>query len=122
MTQILLPFMVFPLFAVMSRIDRAYLQAAANLGASPARAFVRIFFPLSLPGLGASMVLAFNLSLGFYITPAILGGGRVPMVANMMDLLINQFARWQMAAVVSVALLLVTLLFYGIYQWLRERS
>jgi len=46
----------------------------------------------------------------------------VPMVANMMDLLINQFARWQMAAVVSVALLLVTLLFYGIYQWLRERS
>ena len=48
--------------------------------------------------------------------------GRVPMVANMMDLLINQFARWQMAAVVSVALLLVTLLFYGIYQWLRERS
>lgn len=122
MVNVLLPFFVLPLYAAMRRIDRRLLDMAESLGASRLESFWRVFFPLSLPGLGASMVLAFILSLGFFITPAILGGGRVPMVANMMDLLINQFARWQMAAVVSVALLLVTLLFYGIYQWLRERS
>ena len=122
MVNVLLPFFVLPLYAAMRRIDRRLLDMAESLGASRLESFWRVFFPLSLPGLGASMVLAFILSLGFYITPAILGGGRVPMVANMMDLLINQFARWPMAAVVSVALLLVTLLFYGIYQWLRERS
>jgi putative spermidine/putrescine transport system permease protein len=122
MVNVLLPFFVLPLYAAMRRIDRRLLDMAESLGASRTETFWRVFFPLSLPGLGASMVLAFILSLGFYITPAILGGGRVPMVANMMDLLINQFARWQMAAVISVALLLVTLLFYGLYQWLRERS
>jgi putative spermidine/putrescine transport system permease protein len=122
MVNVLLPFFVLPLYAAMRRIDRRLLDMAESLGASPTETFWRVFFPLSLPALGASMVLAFILSLGFYITPAILGGGRVPMVANMMDLLINQFARWQMAAVISVALLLVTLLFYGVYQWLRERS
>ena len=122
MMNVLLPFFVLPLYASMRRIDRRLLDMAESLGASRLESFWRVFFPLSLPGLGASMVLAFILSLGFFITPAILGGGRVPMVANMMDLLINQFARWPMAAVVSVALLLVTLLFYGIYQWLRERS
>ena len=122
MVNVLLPFFVLPLYAAMRRIDRRLLDMAESLGASRLEAFWRVFFPLSLPGLGASMVLAFILSLGFYITPAILGGGRVPMVANMMDMLINQFARWQMAAVISVALLLVTLIFYGIYQWLRERS
>ena len=75
-----------------------------------------------LPALGAGMVLVFILSLGFYITPAILGGGKVPMIANMLDLLINRFGRWELAAVNSVVLLTITLAFFGIYQWLREKA
>ena len=121
MTNVLLPFLVLPLYASMRRIDERLLQVAATLGASRAAIFWRVFFPLTLPSLGAGMVLVFILSLGFYITPAILGGGRVPMIANMLDLLINRFGRWEMAAVNSVVLLLMTLAFFGFYQWLREK-
>ena len=80
-----------------------------------------MFFPLTCPALAASAILVFILSLGFYITPAVLGGGKVPLIANMMDLLINRFARWEIAAVVSVVLMAMTLSLYAIYQWLRER-
>lgn len=121
MTNVLLPFLVLPLYAAMVRIDRRLLQVAETLGAGPTRIFWQIFFPLTLPTLAASAVFVFILSLGFYITPAVLGGGRVPLVANMMDLLVNRFARWEMAAVVSVVLMAVTLSLYGVYQWLRER-
>ena len=86
------------------------------------RIFWQVFFPLTLPTLVASAILVFILSLGFYITPAVLGGGKVPMVANMMDLLINRFARWEVAAVVSIVLMAVTLSLYAVYQWLRERA
>jgi ABC-type spermidine/putrescine transport system permease subunit I len=122
MTNVLLPFLVLPLFASMRRIDGRLLQVAETLGASRLEIFWRVFFPLALPALAASMVLVFILSLGFYITPAILGGGRVPMIANMMDLLINKFARWEMAAVNSVVLLVATLSFFALYQWLREKA
>ena len=122
MTNVLLPFLVLPVFASMRRIDPRLLQVAETLGASRTEIFWLVFFPLTLPALGASMALVFILSLGFYITPAILGGGRVPMVANMMDLLINKFARWEIAAVNSVVLLVATLALYGLYQWLRGKS
>lgn len=122
MINVLLPFLVLPLYATMRGIDERLLQVAATLGASRTEIFWRVFFPLTAPALGASMILVFILSLGFYITPAILGGGRVPLIANMMDLLINKFARWEMAAVNSVMLLAFTLAFYGIYQRLRERT
>lgn len=121
MLNVLLPYLVLPLYAAMRRVDPRLLQAAATLGATPGQVFRRVFFPLTLPALAASMVLVFILSLGFFVTPAILGGGRVPMIANMMDLLINRFSRWEMAAVNAVVLLLLTLLLYGIYQWLREK-
>jgi len=122
MVNVLLPFLVLPLFAAMLKVDRRLLQVAATLGASEAAVFRRVFFPVTLPALMAGMVLVFILSLGFYITPAILGGGKVPMIANMMDLMVNRFSRWEMAATVSMLLLLLTLAFYGIYQWLRARS
>ena len=73
MTQILLPFMVLPLFTTMARIDPELTKAAANLGASPTRAFLRVFLPLSIPGVLAGSLLVFVLALGFYITPALLG-------------------------------------------------
>ena len=73
MTQILLPFMVLPIFTVMARIDPELTKAAANLGAPPWRAFLRVFLPLSIPGVVAGALLVFVLASGFYITPALLG-------------------------------------------------
>ncbi len=122
MANVLLPFLVLPLFAAMIRVDQRLLQVAETLGAGRLRIFWQVFFPLTVPTLAASCILIFILSLGFYITPAVLGGGKVPMIANMMDLLINRFARWEIAAVVSVVLMVVTLSLYAIYQWIRERS
>lgn len=121
MTNVLLPFLVLPLYAAMIRVDQRLLQVAETLGAGRMRIFWQIFFPLTIPTLAASAILIFILSLGFYITPAVLGGGRVPLIANMMDLLINRFARWEIAAVVSVVLMAITLSLYAVYQWLRER-
>lgn len=108
MTQVLLPFMVFPLFAVMSRIDRGYLQAAANLGASPARAFVRVFLPLSLPGVLAGVLLVFILSLGYYITPALLGGPGDIMIAQLIQEQIGEFGEWGIGAALAAVLLVGT--------------
>lgn len=122
MANVLLPFLILPLYAAMMRIDPRLLQVAETLGASRLRIFWQVFFPLTVPTLAASAILVFILSLGFYITPAVLGGGRVPLIANMMDLLINRFARWEIAAVVSVVLMAVTLSLYAVYQWLRERN
>ena len=122
MVNVLMPFMVLPLYAAMLKFDGRLLSVAQTLGAKDGTVFWRVFFPLTAPALIASMILVFILSLGFYITPAILGGGKVPMVANMMDLLINRFSRWEMAATVAVMLLLVTLLFYALYQWFRRRT
>ncbi|GAB5468083.1 MAG: ABC transporter permease [Rhodospirillales bacterium] len=122
MVNVLLPFLVLPLFAAMLRIDPRLMQVAETMGAKPLRIFWQVYFPLTLPALITSSILVFILSLGFYITPAVLGGGRVPLIANMMDLLINRFANWEMAAVVSVVLLVVTLSLYLVYQRLRERQ
>lgn len=122
MANVLLPFLVLPLYAAMTKVDRRLMQVAETLGASRMRIFWQVFFPLTLPTLAASAILVFILSLGFYITPAVLGGGKVPLVANMMDLLINRFARWEVAAVVSIVLMAVTLSLYAVYQWLRERA
>ena len=110
--NILLPFLVLPLFAAMMRIDRRILHAAESLGAGSGSIFFRIFLPLTLPALGAGAILVFILTLGFYVTPAILGGGKVMMISNMLDLLINALPRWELAAAASVVLLVVTLAFY----------
>lgn len=114
-TNVLLPFLVLPLFAAMIRIDRRLLMAAAGLGATPATVFRRVFLPLTLPALAAGSILVFILTLGFFITPAILGGGRVPMIANMVDMLINRLPRWELAAALSTVLLVATLLLYSLY-------
>ena len=82
MVHIMLPFMVLPLYASMRAIDKDYMRAASNLGASPVRAFWQVFVPLSLPGLYAGIIIVFVLCLGFYVTPALLGGGRVYHVVD----------------------------------------
>ena len=114
--NVLLPFLVLPLFAAMLRLDDRLLQAAASLGASRRTIFWRVFFPLTLPSLAAGAILVFILTLGFFITPAILGGGRVPMIANMLDLLINRLPRWELAAAISTVLLALTLACYAAYR------
>lgn len=122
MSNVLLPFLVLPLYAAMTKVDPRLMQVAETLGASRTRIFWQIFFPLTFQSLAASAILIFILSLGFYITPAVLGGGRFPLISNMMDLLINRFAQWEMAAVISVVLMAITLSLYAVYQWLRERG
>ncbi len=109
MVHIMLPFLVLPLYATMRAIDRDLLKAAANLGASPTRAFWAVFFPMSLPGLLAGSTLVFILCLGFYVTPAILGGGKVIMVSNRIANDIELFFNWGAASALGVVLLVLTL-------------
>jgi len=117
MVHIMLPFMVLPLYASMRTIDTTYLRAAANLGASPARAFRQIFLPLSLPGLIAGLVLTFILCIGFYITPAVLGGGKVQMIAQRIENSVNLYPTWGPASALGVVLLLLTLLALTLSHW-----
>lgn len=119
--NVLLPFLVLPLYAAMAKVDARLVPAAQTLGATPWSAFWRVFFPLTVPALAAGAVLVFILSLGFLITPAILGGGRVPMVANMLDLLINQMPNWELASAISALLLVATLLLFALYLRLTQQ-
>ena len=122
MANVLLPFLVLPLFAAMIRIDDRLLQAAASLGAPPRTIFWKVFFPLTLPALAAGTLLVFILCLGFYVTPAILGGGRVPMISNLLDTLINRIPRWEQASAISTILLVVTLLIFAAYRWFDRKA
>lgn len=108
MVHVLLPFIVLSLFSTMRHIDRDYLQAAASLGASPIRAFWQVFFPLSLPSLFTNIVLIFVLSLGFYVTPAILGGGKVMTWALKIADSVNVYGQWGAASAQGVVLLVAT--------------
>lgn len=109
MVHIMLPFLVLPLYSSMKAIDRDYLKAAAGMGAGPARAFWTVFFPLSTPGLFAGSLIVFVLCLGFYVTPAILGGGRVILISMKMARNIELFVNWGAASALGVVLLVITL-------------
>jgi putative spermidine/putrescine transport system permease protein len=109
MSHILLPFMVLPIFAVMRRIDPEYGRAAANLGAPPASAFLRVFVPLSLPGVVAGCLLVFVLALGFYITPALLGGLRDQMISQLIVQQVQQRLDWGFGTAMGVLLMVITL-------------
>lgn len=108
MTHIMLPFFVLPLYATLTAIDRTYVRAAANMGASPTRAFWTVFFPLSLPGLFAGITLVFVLCLGFFVTPALLGGGRVQMIAMTIERTVLFYSNWGVAGALGLVLLAVT--------------
>ena len=109
MSHILLPFMVLPIWAVLRRIDPEFSRAAANLGASPATAFRRVVLPLSLPGVLAGCLLVFVLALGFYITPALLGGPRDQMISQLIVEQVQRTLDWGFAAAMSVLLMAFTL-------------
>lgn len=114
MIHILLPFMILPLYAVMRGIDRNLLRAAGNLGAPPVAVFRRIFLPLSLPGIGAGCLLVFILSLGFFITPALLGGQRDVMVSMLIQQQVDQL-KWGAGAALALILLLLALGIYALF-------
>ncbi|MCM8749820.1 ABC transporter permease [Thermomicrobiaceae bacterium CFH 74404] len=115
MVHVLLPFMVLPAFAVMRGIDRDLIRAAQNLGATPLQAFLRIFFPLSLPGVAAGSLLVFILALGFFITPALMGGRTEIMIAQLMEDQIRTQLNFPFAAALGTVLLAVTLVIFVIY-------
>lgn len=107
--NILAPFFVMPMVAAMSAIDPRLTQAALSLGASRFQAFWRVFFPLTVPTLVTGAFLVFILTFGFYVTPAVIGGGRVKMLATLLDYLINTSSDWPLAAALSFFLLFATL-------------
>lgn len=105
MVHVLLPFLILPLYSVMTNIDRSYTSAAASLGASPIKTFVRIYFPLSFPGIASGAVLVFVMGLGYYITPALLGGPKDLMIAQLIEMQIADFGNWGLAGALAVVLL-----------------
>ncbi|MCJ8169616.1 ABC transporter permease [Atopomonas sediminilitoris] len=115
MTHILLPFMVLPLYSVMRGIDPSYLRAAMSLGAKPIPAFVRIYFPMTLPGLSAGALLVFIISVGYYITPALVGGTDGQMISNIIAFHMQSSNNWELAAALGSLLLGLILLLYWVY-------
>ena len=115
MTHVLLPFMILANYAVMRGISPAYQRAAVSLGAHPALAFLRIYVPLTLPGIGTGTFLVFVLALGYYITPALLGGAGDEMISQLVALQINSQLNWGLAGALSVYLVVFALAVYVVF-------
>ncbi len=116
MTHILLPFMILPLYSVMKSIPPTYLRAAVSLGSHPFAAFWRVYVPQTTAGIGAGTMLVFILALGYYITPALLGGNNDQMVSYYIAYFINETINWGMACALGALLFAATLLLYGVYR------
>lgn len=115
MTHILLPFMILPLYSVMRTINPSYVRAARSLGATSWTAFRRIYFPQTLPGFGAGALLVFILAVGYYITPALVGGSSGQLISNMIAVHMTGTLNWSMAAALAALLLAGVLILYWIY-------
>lgn len=115
MTHILLPFMILPLYSVMKTISPAYTRAALSMGASPFTAFRRVYAPLTLPGVGAGALLVFILAIGYYITPALVGGRSGQLISNMIAFHMQSSLNWGLAAALGGILLAGVLLLYWLY-------
>jgi putative spermidine/putrescine transport system permease protein len=115
MTHILLPFMILPMYSVMQTIPPSYLRAAKSLGATNWTAFWRVYFPQSVPGIGAGSILVFILSIGYYITPEIVGGNTGTFISNRIAYHISSSLNWGLAAALGTILLAVVLLLYYVY-------
>ncbi len=115
MTHILLPFMILPLFSVMKGIKPTYVRAAKSLGANDWTAFWRVYFPQSVPGVGAGAILVFILAIGYYITPELVGGTSGVFISNRIAYHISTSLNWGLAAALATLLLLVVLILYWTY-------
>ncbi|MGI9405511.1 MAG: ABC transporter permease, partial [Hyphomicrobiaceae bacterium] len=115
MTQILLPFMILPIYSVMKGISPAYMNAAQNLGATPSLAFVKVYMPQTLPGVGAGIILVFIVAIGYYITPELVGGKDGQLIGNAIAGHLQQTLNWGLAAAMGVMLLIGVLILYWVY-------
>jgi putative spermidine/putrescine transport system permease protein len=112
MTQILLPFMVLPLYAVMKTIPPTYLRAASSMGARPFQGFWRVYLPMTMPGVAAGGLLVFILAVGYYITPALVGGASGQLISNWIAYHMQQSLNWGLAAALGALLLFAVVLLY----------
>lgn len=122
MTYVLLPYMVLTLYSAMKAVDPRLMQAAEGMGASPARVFLKVFLPLTLQGVVAGALIVFILAVGFFITPALMGGPRDIMIAMLIEREIEMTQNWPVAALMTLVLLTVTLSLYAVYQRFAGRT
>jgi len=115
MVNVMLPYAVLPMFGVMVGIDRQLLNAAGSLGAAPLRTFWKVFFPLTVPGVAAGALLCFVLSLGFYLTPALLGGRTDTMIAQLIETEVKNLGAFEVASALSIVLMALTVLLLFFY-------
>jgi len=115
MTQILLPFMILPIYSVMKGIPPSYMKAAQNLGASPTWAFIRVYMPQSVPGIGAGCILVFIVAIGYYITPELVGGKDGLMIGNFVAREMQKTLNWGLGAAIGAILLVAVLMLYWVY-------
>ena len=115
MTHILLPFMILPLYSVMKTIPPSYMRAARSLGGTSFTAFRRVYFPQTIPGIGAGSILVFILSIGYYITPALVGGQSGRFITNFIAYHMQTSLNWGLAAAISSILLFIVIVFYLVY-------
>nr|WP_138515245.1 ABC transporter permease [Rhodoferax bucti] len=116
MVHILLPFMILPLYSVMKSVPPTYVRAAVSLGSAPLAAFVRVYVPQTFPGVGAGALLVFILAIGYYITPALLGGADDQMLSYYIARYTNVEVNWGMACALGALLLVTTLVLYAVYR------
>ena len=115
MIQILLPFMILPIYSVMKTIPPSYMRAAQNLGAAPSLAFIRVYMPLTLPGVGAGVILVFIVAIGYYITPELVGGKDGRLIGNMIAYHMQKSLNWGLGAAMGTVLLAAILVLYWVY-------
>ncbi|MEM1045461.1 MAG: ABC transporter permease [Pseudomonadota bacterium] len=115
MVHILLPFMILPLYSVMKTIPPSYMRAARSLGATPLTAFTRVYFPQTLPGIAAGTLLVFILAVGYYITPALVGGQSGQLISNLIAFHMQRSLNWSLAAALGGLLLASVLILYWLY-------
>lgn len=120
MTNALLPFMVLPIYVSLQAQDKAMLEAASSLGSTPSISFLTVTLPLSVPGVIAGALIVFATALGFWVTPALLGGGRVLLAATYIAGQIEELLNWPMAAAASIVLLVVVVAVISLYRWVTH--
>jgi len=115
MIQILLPFMILPIYSVMKGVPPSYMKAAQNLGAKPSLAFLKVYMPQTLPGVGAGVILVFIVAIGYYITPELVGGKDGKLIGNMVAYHMQKSLNWGLAAAMGTVLLGAILILYWVY-------
>jgi ABC-type spermidine/putrescine transport system permease subunit I len=115
MVQIMLPFMILPLFSVMRGIDKDLLRASQSLGANLFNTFWKIFLPLSMPGIKAGCLLVFIVSLGFFVTPTLLGGRKTIMISMVIEDQFSWALNWGFSSALTIILLFLTIIFVIVY-------